>query len=556
MAFPNNCSPRIVSVDDSCGCTLTRASIRAMTPQDFEDQGLKEVGMDKVIAATKEARMTGVPESSLMDLLLSKFAPVKTINIGAASGQSIIAPYILVPQRHNINANYFEIKAGVATTGRGANGIPSSAWDVTIENSGAEFATPLVSLEKYFSPGHFVVILYKDSSAGNVGRTLQFKVHASVNANAGAVQKAKLTLVPNYSDAGWTALSSGDKAIFNARVTGGVLIPLANSVSNYESWCNNRPSENNLKLLAYWLQTVRETHCYNDEYVKALTAPLTSQYFQKFRNLPLAQQKKRQALLGDLAFYNTVFYGQRINENQSVESYQSLPTVVDPANTSCTLEYKANTLGIRTQLSDCGRVTDLQGGVLNFDTIKAMLYSLKRNRQIDSGNIDTIDVMTDRYTRSNIFTMMTDYYNQKYGVNTTRFYQPSQSLKFDNITNLFSHDVYELPDEGVKLAVFSHDYFDDRLAAFPSGHKSLGRALWAIDWSDVKIGLAGAKSVQRQTNVADDLYNCVITPNVNHYNLMSKTIAVMLQDPNRSAMFENFSDGCPTVNVDACSATS
>lgn len=552
-AFPNNCNPRIVSVDDSCGCTLTRASIRAMTPQDFEDQGLKEVGMDKVIAATKEARMTGVPESSLMDLLLSKHAPIKTINLGAAAGRSIIAPYILVPQRHNVNANYFEVESGTATTGAGTGSIPASGWDVTIKNSGAQFATNLAGIEKYFSPGHYVVIFYKDADNGDVGRTLQFKVFASVNADSGGTYKATLSLEPNYSAAGWAALSTPNKNIY--KPTHGVLIPLANSVSNYESWCNNRPSENPLKLLVYWLQTIRETHCYNDEYLKALTAPLTSEYFKKFRELPLAEQKKRHGIYADRAFYNTVFYGQRINENQSVETYDDLPQVVDPANTSCTLEYKANTLGFRTQLADCGRITDLQGAALDIDTLKAMLYSLKRHREIDSGNIEVIDVMTDRYTRSRIMQVMIDYYRDKYGVETTRFYQPNQKLNFENIS-LFNYDKFEFEDEGVYLAVFSHDYFDDHLAAFPTADKSRGRALWALDWSDLKIGLAGAASVARQTNVADNLYNCVITPNVNHYNLMSKTIAAMLQDPNRHAMFENFSDSCPTISATTCSASS
>lgn len=553
--FPNNCTPRIVAVDDSCGCTLTRASIRAMTPQDFEDQGLLEVGMDKIIAATKEARMTGVPESTLMDLLLSKFAPVKQIQLGSRAGQSIIAPFLLTPQRHNINANYFEIVTGVATPTAGVGDMPASAWDLTIKNNQAQFATNLPALQRYFSPGHYVTVLYKDGGAGNVGRTIQFKVIASVNADAGGVYRAKLTLQPNYSASGWTALSGGEKAVYQP--THGILIPMSNSISNYESWCNNRPSDNPTKLLVHWLQTIRETHCYNDEYIKALQASLTSEYFKKFKELPLAQQKKRQALLAELAFYNTVFYGQRIDENQTVETYQDLPTVVDPANTSCVLEYKANTEGARTQLANCGRVTDMEGAALDLDAIKAMLYALKRNREIDSGSIDTIDVMTDRYTRSNIMTVMIDYYNRKYGVNTTRFYQANQALEFNNITGLkLPYDTYEFPDEGLRLAVFSHNYFDDRLAAFPSGDKTLGRVLWGIDWSDIMIGLAGAQTVQRQTNVADNLYNCVITPNVNHYNLSSKTIAVMLQDPNRHMVIENFSDDCPTLTVAGCSAQS
>jgi hypothetical protein len=44
----DNCNPRLIQVDQSCGCTLTRANILAMTDEIFESQGLLEVGMDKL----------------------------------------------------------------------------------------------------------------------------------------------------------------------------------------------------------------------------------------------------------------------------------------------------------------------------------------------------------------------------------------------------------------------------------------------------------------------------------------------------------------------------
>ena len=92
----SNCTPRFISVSDSTGCSLTRASIRAFTKQDMEDQQTKEVGMDRIIAQTKEARMVGVPERTLTDLLLSRHA-----NLGGGNGGnqgSVIAPFTLVPQ--------------------------------------------------------------------------------------------------------------------------------------------------------------------------------------------------------------------------------------------------------------------------------------------------------------------------------------------------------------------------------------------------------------------------------------------------------------------------
>lgn len=545
--YTDNCTPRLISVDNSCGCTLTRASIQAMTPEVFEAQGFTEVGMDRVIGQTREARMTGVPERSLTDLLLSRTVPVKTQAL--TQDRSIISPFIMVPQRSVVNANWFNLVAGEADADAGEGSIPASAWDLTVENEASEFASTLVHLEKYFLPGRFIAVMYKDAVT-NVGYTVQFQV-----LRADYVSDSQCTLVvqPPYTAAGWAALDASEQAVYQP--THGVVIPLANSVSNYESWCYNDASENTLKLLVYWLQTIRETFCYNDEYVKALTAPLTSEFFKKFRTLELAKQRKRQSMLAERAYWNTVFYGQRINEMQTTTTYTSLPQVVDPANPSCLLEYKANTEGWYTQLSNCNRVIDNQNAPLDMDVLKSLLYSLKRNRETDSGNIDRIDAMCDRFLADAILTIMIQYYQTKYGMQYTRFFQAGQAIKFENQV-LWNYNIYDFPDEGLQLCVIVDSFFDDRLAVFNAANSgvdaSRGRELWLLDWSDIKIGLAGTASATRQTNVADSLYNCVITPNVNHYQLSSKTIAAMIEVPNRHAIIGNISSLCPTMTATPC----
>lgn len=549
----NNCAPRLISVDDSCGCTLTRASIQAFTPDLFEDQGFKEVGMDRVIGQMKEARMTGVAERSLSDLFLSRTVPIKTQSLFQSGQRSVIAPFVMVPQRSVVNSNWFNLTAGIATPGAGTGSIPASAWNVTVENEGSQFASTLASLEKYFLPGRFLLVIYKDPVTG-VGQTVQFLILNSVNADSGGVPKATITLQPPYTAAGWAALSAGQKAVFQP--THGVIIPMANSVSNFESWCYNDTSENTLKLLVYWLQTIRETFCYNDEYIKALTAPLTSDFYKKFRTLDLARQRKRQSQLAEAAYYNTILYGQRINEKQTPNTYTELPQVLDPQNANCLLEYKANTEGWYTQLKNCGRVIDNQGAVLDMDVLKSLLYSIRRNRETDSGNVTEIDAMTDRFLADAILTVMVQYYQKKYGMQYTRFYQANQAIKFDGQI-LWNYNRYEFPDEGLALNVIVDTYFDDRLAVFNAANSGIdasrGRELWLLDWSDASIGVAGTASAARQTNVLDNLFNCVITPNVNHYQLSSKTIAAMIQVPNRHAIIENIAvTGCPTITGTSC----
>jgi hypothetical protein len=545
MALLDRCNPRLITVDESCGCTLTRASIQAFTAADFEAQGLKEVGADKLIAQTKELRMAGVREKPMTDLFLSRMRGGKRGILGEEQGrQSVIAPFVLVPQESVVNSNYWVVSGGAAHPGAGAGSIPASAWNFTISNTSSPFASALVNIEKYFLPGKYVVVFA--SSGAGAAKSLQYKIIASANASP---TTATVSVVPNFSAAGWAALSAPDKAAY--QVTAGVLVQLANSVSDYEAYCYQYPAENTRKLRDFWWQTVRDTWCYNDEYVKALTAPLTSGYWKNFRTLPLAQQRKRQGEQSERDLYNTLFYGQRIDETQTVNGYTSLPQVVDPANGSCVMEYKANTLGFRTQIDECGRVLDMNGAALDLDVVKGLLYQLRRYRG-SSGMVE-IDMMGDRLTYANVQYAFIGYLKERYGVDTTRFYQPNQKIQFNGQV-MWNYDKFEFPEDGVIVNFIHDDAFDDLIAAAPDATlKSRVRALWCIDWSDIAIKVADVKSVNRQTNTADNLYNCVIQPNVTHYQLQSKTLMVQVGDANRHLVVENFSAGCPTLSATPCS---
>lgn len=549
----DSCNPKFMLIEESCGCTLTRANIIARTAADMQADYFKEMGMDKLVAQTKELRMTGVRQKPLIDLLMSRMKPGKQGIAGSDQfNRSIISPFTLVPQRSVINSNYFVIEAGDDDPDAGDPGIHSGSFQLTVINEAGQFATSLVSLEKYFLPGKYLTVLTKDGSSG-VGYTLQFKVTAVENADAGGVQKALVTVEPPYTEGGWAALTNDEKAVFKPET--GVVINMANSISNYESWCFQYPAEINLKLREFWWQTIRSTWCYNDEYVKALTAPLTSDFFKKFRTLSLADQRKRQGQQEERDFMNTVFYGQAINEKQTQATYTDLPQVVDPNNTSCLLEYKSNTKGVRTQLAECGKVVDMQGAALDIDMIKELLYALRRHRGLD-GIVD-IDVMGDRFTYVLWQTAFISYVKDRYGLDTTRWYTPGQKLTFQNQV-MWNYDVFEFPEDGVRVNFFHDDYFDDHLAAFPDAIKSRGRQLWVIDWSDIDIAVTNVRSVNRQDPdpATNALYKCVIDANINHYQLQAKTIQVQIGDPNRHLVIENFSDECAVLTAAPCTPAS
>jgi hypothetical protein len=356
-------------------------------------------------------------------------------------------------------------------------------------------------------------------------------------------------VVPNISATTWAGYDAAAKAPYQP--AHGLLIPLQNSVSNYESWCHQIPAENTKRLKVNWLQTFRRTHCYTDQYLQALEAAHLDPMFKRLRTVPMAKQKRRQMAESERATYNTVFFGDKINDKQDVSTFEQLEQVFDPANPDCLLEYKANAVGILNQLKDCGRVGDHQGGALDFDALREELYLLKRYRGSDGTSIQQIDCMTDRFTAANIHSLMMAYYRDKYGVSNVRYWEPKQPITFTDQV-LWNTVKYQFPEEGLELVVIYEDYFDDYLAAMPAADKSMGRWLWFVDWSDIQIGLGSAKSVNRKTNEADSLYNCVITPVVTNYALYSEQFTVIIGDENRHLIKTNFSDACPSMTVSNC----
>jgi len=64
----------MIVVDDAM--SLTRATVQGWNKSDIESVMFKEVGLDKIIAQSKEARMAGSKQRSLTDLLLSRHTPL------------------------------------------------------------------------------------------------------------------------------------------------------------------------------------------------------------------------------------------------------------------------------------------------------------------------------------------------------------------------------------------------------------------------------------------------------------------------------------------------
>lgn len=559
------CLPRIVPVSSACGCTLTATSIKGLTPAEMEALSNKEIDLARVILNAAEAKVLGVQENGLATFLRSTIKDIKPkLSTRKVDEQSIVMPFIQRTQRSYINANYFTIEAGEATEGAGSDGIPASAWDLTLNLGASWLKSDLSAIERYFLPGATLIVLTWDDSSAKNAKTLVFTIVSAVNADSGGVAKATVTVQPNVTDTYWGTLNEQQKAAYQP--TFGVAQTGANSVSDRESWCYEPPAELSRKILVNWLQTTRTSRCVDETYLKILDAIMKGRvnpYQQGFVWSPLAEQNKRKAQLEEDAWMRSVFFGQRINENQVADTYYNLPTVADPLDTDCTLEYKANALGFFQILSDCSRVVDLNGEALDLDYIFQQLYYLKRYRESDGDRISVIDSLTDRWTAAKIYDAMSRYYKVRYGVDTVRYAKVGEKITHDGII-MFNYNLYDIPEVGVQWAVFHDPFFDDHLAAFPAtvdgeDFKARGRNLWFLDFSDMTIGIGKTKSVRRKTpdEATNSLYNCVITANHKEYNLRSQQWTAMLDRPHRHLIIHNFSDACPTVTAQSdCSAIS
>lgn len=581
---------RIIKVDDSTGCTLTNASIKGLTPAEFEALSNKEIDLARVIAGSAEAKMLGVQERGLVALLNSSITNIKPlINKVNISEQSIILPYIQRRQRSLINSGYFAIESGRLADGSspidGAYTRSGGDFEITVNLGASDWASPIDHIERYFLTGGFVIANHWDDLNDPV--EVQFKILGAANASDGGISKAKVTLRPTgkqikatgYSDVEWGALSADFQAQYGP--TKGVVQTIANNVNDFEEWCRNQPTDLSVKLIVNWLQTTRESRTVDQTYRETLQKIMNGEVNSFLKSMvysPLAEQNKIASQASQDQWLRATWFNQPINDAQTPETYMQLPAVTDPEDDSCTLEYKANALGIKALLAEANRVKDGGGVALNLESLMADIYYLKRNREQDGSNISVIDCMTDRFTYNKLFEVFNKYYTARYGWGIDRNAQINQQITHNGIL-LFNYSMYDLPEVGCQLAVFHDPYFDDLInhqaplfgaGIQPNGDKVIDengnrsaqavvgsstyakvmRAMWFIDWSDVKIGIAGTNSITRKQPhpETDRLYKCRMAHKETEYSLRSTKWTTMMDVPARHLIIENFDANADVVD--------
>lgn len=534
--------------------SLTKLDIRGITPADLVTLGTKGTGELKMLwQQALRARITGVRENNLYDLIMSRTTSTgKLLNEQKIGNRSFFLPYIQMLQQDFINVSAFVINSGAASSRAGTtvSGLyyPTHTREIVVANSPSQWASAIKDPYRYFLPGSYISVL--NLSAGGAAQEPNFKVLAAERIDD---DTSTVFIVPNLTATYFDTLTSGQKLVYQP--TNGICQIGVNSISDYESYCRNHPAELSRRVIDFWFTNSRYTESYDDvtlEYLNKIKAGEVNEYLDIFRTLEMTEYNKLQMANYQKNMVNEFFYGQQIDETQTVETYQNLPKVEGRMGEF--LEYKSRALGVKELLRRCNRVIDLEGAALDLNQLETLLLTLRRRREVDGGTVREIDIMCGHTCAIAIDQVMMGFYK---AINRTDF---TQTFAPQTIANghLWNYRSYDLLYAQVRINVIVEPFFEDFKDHFTSTLAPRGNQLVILDWADIKRGVA--KTASRMSNTpdinTDPTLACTIKTNVMHHRLESTMFTVMLQDPSRHLWIENFDlTSCPAYTYSLCSPT-
>lgn len=565
--------PRIVTQTDPGSTDLTKLSFRPVTPELIEGMGNIEY-KSQFLAQIMEARAVGVTPNTLAELIMSRIEPIgkkEKLHEYNAGTTFISAPFKYRKRDRNMKVSWFNIAAGVVSplAGQVSGGVtyPASSWRLTINVGPSPWATSFKNLARFFIPGHFLYVEHYNQVT-NAAYTSAHKIIASTDSDE---NNAHVTVAAvGYDNTGWAALNANQKKPFQP--TFGAVSLGANNVSDYESFGQNMPTDLAKEMLIDWFGTIRTYRSENQEYLDALAQIMdgnVNEFVRDFRELEMAKRNKQVMTIEELQFINTIWFGAReVGQvaNPELDDILSLPTALDPES-GVALERKANILGIHTQLVEQNRRIDLAGAPFDLDLLIEESKNLQRHRALDGKSHDRVCWMTDRWTKDNWDQAFIRYLKSLYDYDVMKHVQNGQLVVEGTNIVAMKYTVYEIPRYHIEIAIFVHDFFEDKIQAFTDGTNgsinasARGRMAVSIDWDDIKLSVARTNQVKRTykgntTAEANSTWSKVMKMVSEQHTMRSKMLAVEFGDFNRHSIFEHFSDACPTLTARVCSPRS
>lgn len=545
---------------DTCG-TITRSSIAHLTPAQLEAlfrPGGLFADMDAWFQTSFEMQACGTKINGMYDWVMSSQKNVGSLlnTEKVDRGPGLLYPFIKARQDSVINKEYWAITQGQAnsayvagvtgplTVGDLALGAASDRVIRVVTRYGIDMnAQWWVDRDRVFIMGQ----------SGGVSTRGVWKVLASE-------VSADLT----YVDVLITSENAASSTPFDAAPVAGVLMSMGNNVSDFESWCKNRPTLDPRHRVPFWYQTMRRTRCVDSEYKKVFQRLMESnEYFRAFGDLPLAERNRQDEEEFQKRWLISFFFGKPISANQTLANWQSLEQILTVSGTHIdvglggkVVAYRANMVGVYEQLRACGQVSDLQNNTLNFYEWLDENYRIMRSRKSQGKTVDSIDWFTDTTYAAQLESAFIAYYKKEYGdilrlnwdvqtgSNEFGFHWRSFKVKFPI---------------GLTINIVTHEFFDDLAsAANTEGIKASGRFLLALEigkpgprGGTIYPGMIASNRKQRtlgeleQLARLDPTFSCTMEYITQEISLVSETVTALVECPSNSRWIEGISESVP-----------
>lgn len=543
--------------------TITRASVAQLTPAQLESlfrpNGLF-ADMDSWFRTAFEMKACGIKVNGMYDWIMSSMR-----NVGSLlqyekmdRGPSLLKPFIMGRQDSVVNKEYWAIVTGWLNSGGAYTASvtgPLTSSDLALGAS-TDRIIRIVSRygidmdQKWFLNRDRILIMGRSGGTATQG---SWKVLASeVDPN---VQYVDVLITPE---------NSGTVTPVDTAPTSGVVVSMGNNVSDFESWCNNRPTLDPRKRVPFWYQTMRRARAVDSEY-KAVYARLmeSNEYFRQFGDLPLAERNRQDEELFQRQWLNAFFFGKKISSNQTLANWQNLEAInsitstgVDPGQGGKIVAYRANMVGIFEQLQACSRVFDLQNSSLNFYEWLNECYLIMRARDSQGKVSDQQDWFTDTQYAANMETGFINYFKNEYG-DIMRIIIEKGSNELGFKWRSFEPK-YPL---GLTINIVTHKFFDDYANAFNTeGIDSRGRMMLCLDMGKpgpkggtIYPGMITSNRKMRtlgeleQLARIDPTFSCVMEVVTEEITLVSETVTAICECPANSAWIFNQANAVPNT---------
>lgn len=560
-------TPCLVAVSNNFDThgTITRASVAHLTPSQLEDL-FKPSGlfadMDAWFQTAFEMAACGTKVNGLYEWLMSSMKDMSSLITAQKMdrGDSLLFPFIMGRQDSVINDEYWVITQGQANSAytAGVTG-PLTAPDLALGVAGDRVIRVIsrygIDLDsRYFLSADRVFIM---TVGGNgVSQRGQWKVLAS---------EAEVATHPTYVDVLITSENTGSTSAWASAPTSGLLLIAANNVTDWETYCLNRPTRDPRKRVPFWYQTMRRARRVDSEYLKVYARLMESnKYFQQFGDLPLAERNRQDEEMFQKAWLRSFFFGKAISSNQTMALWQSLESInsvsglnLDAGQGGKLVAKRANMIGVREQLLACGQVRDLQNNLLNFYEFLDANYAIYRARDSQGKNVGSLDWFTDATNEANVETAFVNYLKLEYGdtvriviekgENTLGFHWTSFKPKFPS---------------GITINIIHHKFFDDLATATQNENiGSTGRFMLCLEMGkpgpkggSIYPGMIATNRKMRTLGELENLarldptYACTMELPTEQITLNSQTCTAVVECPANSLWLEGLALGVPTTS--------